>query len=80
MGLCYSHHKTELIIEQRTSRVLHNLGLQLGVSARHQVDPHEGVRGANEIFLGQGLTLHHGDVKLLSSIVVPDLFKLYNNI
>ena len=47
MGLCYSHHKTELIIEQRTSRVLHNLGLQLGVSAGHQVDPHEGVRGAN---------------------------------
>ena len=72
-----SHHKTELIIVERVGRVLHDFRLELRVGARHEVNPHEGIRGSEHIFLGQRLALHHRHVQLLSPIVVPDLRAQY---
>ena len=68
-----SHHKTELIIVHRIDRVLHNLGLQLGVGPGHQVDPDKWIRASHQICLGESLALHHRDVQLLGPVVVTDL-------
>ena len=68
-----TNHKAKLVVVNRIEVVLHNLGLELHVGTRHEVDPHVGVALPNEVCLLEIFALHHRGVQLLGLRLITNL-------